>query len=146
MLRNATSSNAVMPPTTGVFTPYSLNCLKKRNPFVPAKPRKMPSMPFCWNFAFSCSFAPTLPAAANPIRHISTTTWSFVPGGSGLGGTMFLGGVGGSWRILPARASSKPSVTRRLRTFSIVCTRQLKASAILPSDQPGPSASALSRI
>src|SRR6478672_9096527 len=57
-----------------------------------------------------------------------------------------LHGVGGSWRFLPSRASSKRSVPRRLRRCSIVCTRQLKASAILTSGHPAPSALALSRI
>src|SRR5271154_6566399 len=57
-----------------------------------------------------------------------------------------LAGVGGNSRFLPSRASSKPSVTNRLRRFSIVCTRQLNASAIFVSGHPGPSASALSRI
>src|SRR5262245_19866978 len=57
-----------------------------------------------------------------------------------------LQGVGGWGRFLPSRANAKPSVTRRLRTFSTVWTRQLNASAIWASGQWGPSASALSRI
>ena len=51
MLRRTASSNAVMPPTTAIFPrrPYSLNCLKKRKPFEPAKPRKIPStLVFSW--------------------------------------------------------------------------------------------------
>lgn len=40
-------------------------------------------------------------------------------------------------RFLPSRASSKLSVTSRLRRFSIVCTRPSKASAIFASGHPG---------
>ena len=40
------SSTAVMPPRMGVVPPYSLYCLKKRNPLEPANDMKMPSTSF----------------------------------------------------------------------------------------------------
>src|SRR5262245_9536005 len=57
-----------------------------------------------------------------------------------------LRGVGGVARFLRSSAASTPAVTNRSRRFSTVRTEQSYASAILSSDHPGPSASALSRI
>src|SRR2546428_482081 len=57
-----------------------------------------------------------------------------------------LWGVGAVDRFVRSSATSKPSVTNRLRTVSTVCTRQSSASAIFLSDHSGPSASALSSI
>jgi len=57
-----------------------------------------------------------------------------------------LQGVGGVARFLRSNAASKLAVTNRSRRVSTVRTDQSKASAIFASGQPGPSASALSKI
>src|SRR5262249_7591360 len=87
--------------------------------------------------ASSCNDHRPYPAGGLPHR-IAINLASAMPSS--------LWGVGAVDRFLRSSATSKPSVTNRLRTVSTVCTRQSYASAIFISDHSGPSASALSSI
>src|SRR5713101_1848022 len=87
--------------------------------------------------ASSCNDHRPYPAGGLPHR-IAINLASAMPSS--------LWGVGAVDRFLRSSATSKPSVTNRLRTVSTVCTRQSYASAIFISDHSGPSASALRSI
>jgi len=87
--------------------------------------------------ASSRSVQPLRPSGGSPSRN--AMTWASCRPSSDFA-------RGGVSRCLPFKAMSKPSVTRRLRTFSTVCLLHRNASAMSWSFQFRPSASALSKM